>query len=397
MKHFENAGAGSYQLVNENPELREIFGDSIGYFSDENDMEQEILWALSHEREREERAGRMREIAVHSCTFDHRVDRMLEIADEYCGRREASSEISYVKPLNPEKHYIDSRAELLLLIEKLKAENDSDIYVQIIDKKLKLFDYNDTVLRELRGNPDIVRLDHVYTFAFKRAVSKKMQQRRPPFNARSLLVRGSIDKTSDYYDSAARLLIGINGSKFYPVFNFLFKKDKAADILMDFYQNNEKAFLERGIAEPGWTVAEALIVVDQIPALDEVVKRIRKLIDQSIKKKNHVAVYGAGGLYLDEIKKTLSCYGRLENISFIDKSVREFSYISNTGEKEIYNVYQYEELMNRGIRPDVFLITPAYHGYEIIEFLREREPNKALVPLCNLDDKGWDYILEGGD
>jgi spore maturation protein CgeB len=77
-RSYELAACGVFQLSDERPELREVFGDSVPTFRTPAELGDLIRYYLAHEGEREEMAMRQRE-SVQLCTFTNRMRDVLDV------------------------------------------------------------------------------------------------------------------------------------------------------------------------------------------------------------------------------------------------------------------------------------------------------------------------------
>jgi len=65
MRTFDIALTGTFQISEESYLAKKLFGDTLGFFKDDVELKRVVDHYLSHEKEREERAMRSREIALH--------------------------------------------------------------------------------------------------------------------------------------------------------------------------------------------------------------------------------------------------------------------------------------------------------------------------------------------
>jgi len=73
---YEIAACGAFQLSDERPELREIFGDAVATYVDGADLRRKVDYYLTHEGEREEMALEALDL-VQSCSFEDRAEQIL--------------------------------------------------------------------------------------------------------------------------------------------------------------------------------------------------------------------------------------------------------------------------------------------------------------------------------
>lgn len=78
---FEILATNTFQLVDENPYIKEVFGEP-GYletYTNEKDMFEKIDYYLKHPEERKKRADKGYRFVVEQHTFDNRIDRIINI------------------------------------------------------------------------------------------------------------------------------------------------------------------------------------------------------------------------------------------------------------------------------------------------------------------------------
>ncbi len=80
LRHFEIGGCGSFQITNENPDLKELYGDSICFVNNDNELTSAIDYYLCHDEEREEKAQRAYNISMRDHTMQHRLKEMFNKA-----------------------------------------------------------------------------------------------------------------------------------------------------------------------------------------------------------------------------------------------------------------------------------------------------------------------------
>jgi len=78
---FELSACGTFQICDKRQEVINLFGDSIEYFENSNDLEQKIRHYLDNEGERFAKAEKARQIALRQ-TFDARVNILLKNLSE---------------------------------------------------------------------------------------------------------------------------------------------------------------------------------------------------------------------------------------------------------------------------------------------------------------------------
>ena len=82
-KVYEIAASGAYQVCDENPYLKTLFpNNEIGFYNNENEMIDQIRWALAPENATEiaRRAALAHQRIMQSHTYTHRMKEMLQMA-----------------------------------------------------------------------------------------------------------------------------------------------------------------------------------------------------------------------------------------------------------------------------------------------------------------------------
>lgn len=391
LRHFEIAGCGSYQIVNENPELREIFGNKMGYFRTMEELEKEIVWAMEHEAERERRAEAMCQIASSTCTMQKRIENLFYCANQFFNKKvyECQKQKSNVEIVR-----VGNAEDIKNIISGLKSEGGKKEteYIQLIDKDIQILDYNDTLTKQLPFGADMIQVKTLLSF-WEEEYFTEANLRRRLFEPYGLLLDEKIHNDHVNYEDVKAVLMGMDTEKGYqPLLNYIIRREIAVDVLRLFLAGDQEGFSEFKVKHLNRVIVEAAVVVKELPR-NEVVEKLIHVVNSCVNTGEILAFYGAGGVLFGSVLDALKSYEQLNNIIFIDRNEKKkkICFKSDAGREHSYKVYQYERLSEVGIKPDVIVIVPKFSAMEIYHMLEKKEEGLLLL-LEDMRHENWRKI-----
>lgn len=286
LKHFENAGTGSFQLVNKNNELKEIFGDSLGYFNDVEDMIDKINYYLTHEKEREKKAAQAYQISIKQCSMKKRIGELFEKGNIF---------FKHYPKQNRQAVKFGDRIRICHkkisenLTEQERKEYD---YIHFINDRLLMCDFNTTLFSDIedkRELPKFIGFSSTVMFCDQDDVSPSVLIRRCA-GPDVVVVPAQFDTERMIYGAFLKECLScIDGQdKEYPLENYLIRAD-IAQCFIEEYRNGTIKYI--GEVYKTETICGDYIAI----GTDFVKKRYFELFQNVFEKNETVAVYGLLG------------------------------------------------------------------------------------------------------
>ena len=365
LKHFENSGTGSFQLVNENPELEELFGDSLGYFKDADDMVDKVLYYLKHEEEREEKADRAYRICMEESTISERIRELFSKAGDFFGHK-------------PEEGCAPGR----LRIGVLRGEEASDKpdpkdydYVRFEDDVM-CFDYNETVIPdEYRPGgelPKVLTVSFYVSFCDRKELEDSRIIRRtsgpdtevipPSFRHEDLVYADEIVKRFTCHEE---------DGVFYPMADYLIRSDALDDVLSEIKSGNLGSLKEA-------VRAEAVCGDYIIPEESFVKQRYHEYFKDILSRNECVAVYGLSGYVFDLWDEWIKTNGAPSNVVYVDRNWAG-------KKKDGIECVDLESLLEGRVRPSAVLVMAIFAGEEISGLLAPIKDRTEIVKMYDMN------------
>lgn len=368
LKHFENAGTGSFQLVNKNDELEEIFGNSFGYFDGVEDMIDKINYYLSNDKEREKKAAKAHEISINECSMNKRIAELFEKANAYFGHYP-----------NTGKAFTNYGEQLCICHKKL-SENitDEDIkkydYIHFNNDGLYMFDFNPTLLSKPdSGNekPEILSFLSTVMFCERDQLEPSALIRRCA-GSDVVVVPPEFDTSQIVYGNELKnhlACVEING-KNYPIENYLFRSDVAREFLNNFRNGEIDSLMNAYDTD---AICSDYIAI----GTEHVKKRYFDMFEKLFEEHERIAVYGLLGdiffIWEQWINRFPECKDR---VIYLDRG--------RIGQ-EIDGIIcmDPEEVLSGRSKVSAVIDTAVFAGEEIYRFLT---PIKDTVKIYKLYD-----------
>ncbi len=364
LKHFENSGTGSFQLVNYNPELEEIFGNSLGYFTDAEDMVNQVLYYLNNPGVREKKAADAYRICVKECTMSARIRELFSKADDYFAHSSDMTKnckniiINHIKP-----DELDNLAD---------AEDDE--YCCISDE-ITCFDWNETVIpTDIRtGNetPDVFSVNSYVTFCDPVELEESRIIRRSG-GPDTVVIPPSFDNGGIPYDDEIKKHFTCieNDGKFFPLCNYIFKNSYIKRFLDDIKKGNVSCLIDAYRTD---RICGDYIIADETP----VNKRYDNFFDKVFGKNKSVVIYGLSGYAFDMYSKWISKRGIPQNVLYVDRNLAG-------KEKDGIMCIDLDTLLHKKDKPDAILIMAIFSAEEIYKSLEPLKNDSKIIKMYEM-------------
>ncbi len=376
LKHFENAGTGSFQLVNKNDELEEIFGDSFGYFNDIEDMIDKINYYLTHEEEREEKARRAYDISISQCVMKQRIGELFEKANQF---------FNYHPDM--EKHGFDFGEKYRICHKRIGEElTENDIaghdYIHFLGDDIFMFDFNTTFLPALDSGKELPK-----ALAFKSSVMFCDEDDLKP----SVLIRrcaGSdvlvvpskyVPDDLMYGKQIKKLLTCADyDDHIFPIENYLIRSDVAKEVREKFRNGSVHDLVD---ALDTNAICGDYIVL----GTDFVKERYFKFFKKILEENEKVGVYGLLGYVFFIWEEWINSSGLKDKVVYLDRG--------RVGEliDDIVCIDP-EEVLSGKTKLDVILDVAVFAGEEIYRFLDNVMKDTKVFKLYDMSV--WDKDME---
>jgi hypothetical protein len=375
LRHFEVAGCGAFQIVNDNPELKELFleDSELVFYSDENDLFSKILYYISHDSEREEIANKIYQKALQLHTTEERIFKLFTGILRIPLIKYNSISVKQLK--------INSFDELRKIVQNDDDYKGYDL-IQIIAGEAKLEYTNYSLLKHIinDNNYDVFG---IRTY-FQLSEINFLLLHRIKGQLKGIIIKEkdyNYNSNMDYFENE---IIFFEDSNFsFPLFNYLVRPNKFKDFLKFLLSDNGFGFFEMRMLETGYIVNH---VVTSVPKEYDVpyIKMLRKLLQKIESTHQTIMFYGAKGQMAENVLKLLRYFQRLKVLGFIDKCLAGSSVNG-------YPIYSKEQIID--LQPDVVIITAEYSGAKIYQEIAALHLQAAFVPLYDLNNPIWDIMV----
>jgi hypothetical protein len=393
LRHFEVAGCGAFQLTNTNDELGELLepGREIAFFSDTQDLCEQISRFLERDAERQAVADAGYR-AVHAAhTLDHRVRTLFgEAASIWPPKQsvERSRPMPRVKTIQ-----IRSRDELRAVRDDLARTADLSsqcdaVHIAACDGVITATNYD--ALR------DWWRAD-VPVFAGRSHYKLPGCARNPLQPQRSELLGGFLAEhvqlgslPASHRDRLPEHLLGVSdGDRTRFLINHIARPSAVLALIDAVLRDDAAAFDALAPLPTGVVFTEVELALPRPVAVKgrpvpSYAEPLRAVLRQAAALDQRVAIYGARGDMAETVFEMVRATDRVRLVALFDRSMAG---------REIDGVPIYGTFDLPTVAPDVVLIAAAYSGPAIYEQLKPLEPQMALVPLYDLRAPAWNVLV----
>jgi hypothetical protein len=382
LRHFEVAGSGVFQLVNENPELAALFtpGEEIVFYHDLPDLERQILRYLPDRHERRRIASNAAKKATEQHVTQRRLEQMFGPADPHQSVNKQPVQTFFCK----------DRSELLQLRQKLLAKEI--IFVanicQVIAGPVQLANHELSVMP-----PDWqdMQVDAWGVRSYLQLGSRNANLlQRKTQDIQGILLAENMDGRGLGWPLFKRLTEDLPGiwyqDRFYPLCNFLIRAEHLLDVISAILADDGDAWRQFRIRFTGRVVNDLrLLSHSPLPTLvGDYPELLRQLLAQCQISGERLLIYGVRGEMADQVFKILTDYTDLNIAGLVDRGMAG----KNLGNWLIHSPDEIEQL-----RPDFILITAESSGPQIQAALTKQGFGELLLPLYDTQAMIWQLIL----
>ena len=400
LKHFEIAGAGTFQLTNTNPDMVEIFGDSVPQAEGVSEFCEKIKYYLENEKEREKLAYEAHKICIEHCTTQERLLTMFKNADRiYYPDKERSfmsgflgesdggikcSSLSVHKDKDEDK---EKNEDLSEIIEELKTEGYT--HVRFIENENESLDFNYRLLSSFLEKGKSIKTSVLYSTRNSIGNDNAERQRRT-FDDNAVLIKDYIEKDNLWYKSIKETCIGFDSDEgFIPLSSFVIDIDSAMDIYEDCI-NNDIRYIN--------SINNTKLIVSDIRIHPQgeywkyrESKALRSFLER-FGKDGTIVIWGVFSMLTPQIFEVL----RKEkyNVIFADRNSGGGSINVGDEDKPVYYplINSAELLEGTHIKPKAVVIGSINSGESMTSMLRDKNVQYDIMPLYDLNDNAWKKV-----
>ncbi|GAB6039378.1 hypothetical protein JCM17961_00510 [Endothiovibrio diazotrophicus] len=384
LRHFEVAGCGAFQLVNDNPELRELFvaDEEMVFYRDRDELFERVDFYLKNDeaRERIAAAAQCRAIAEH--TTAGRLRRLFGHADRLCG---ATGEVwggagsATVRTLRLSE---EAAVELLSRCEMGEAFPGDEPYLHLAVGRFGVVSLDYSLLAPLLVDGASM-LFAARCFIEFGVIHENAMQRKPQNIVGELLPerfhpRAVSERVERFV--AERLACLADGEWCVPLVSLVVRRDGALPLLRA-WVDGDGGFLSRHpVHETGVVVAD-LRLEERPRFLGEApyITAWRRLAAQLAARGARVVIYAARGEMAERARAVAAETG-LEVLGWVDRRL--------AGE-EVDGLPVYDASALPALCPDAVVIAAAHSGKAIHEAIGGLAARMALIPLHDLGHPVW--------
>lgn len=390
LRHFETAGCGACQLVNDNPEIRGLFepGREIITYRNDSELIEAVHHLLATDSERSaiaEAAGRR---AHQYHTTAHRIDHLLEEARKRLLADNTGIIPNRLNHLQIYTLYADTLDEVKDIISNIGPSSSSYDYIHLIVGKLHCIDL---AYSQLPDNLVSIDADAISTRAFLQLAGiQPGEVQRKEENISGQVVGPLIAKTAIPKNTEDLIVGGNFEDGIRPFFNYLVRPSSAKAFFSALSNNDYQRFAEFRVFHSGWLLGD-FAPADFERLVSETChpweKRLELTLDNLCSgSRQRILICAAKGLMADKAHKTALSInrrlpGRLELLGFVDKAYAGMQYLGLA-------VYDYQDI--ESLDPDIIVIAAESSGPSIMASLNEQAMKCVILPLYDLANPAWD-------
>ena len=392
LKHFEIAGAGTFQIVNSNPDLEEIFGNTIPQADTVEEFCEKITYYLEHNEERIKLAKQAYSICSENCTTTRRLHTLFEFADNTFSLKQNNNclyeeqgekckiGVIYVNKL------VDNGLSIKKTINQYKEEGYT--HVRFIEEGIKQLDFNEGLLDGLLHKEKSIRTSAMYSARNDNSNEESERQRRT-FDDNAFLVDEKILKDDIWYQCLKENCIGIDVKDgFIPLNTCIFNINKA----WVFYENfiNQRVETIESIDYVRVIVQDFRLCPTGEYWKNREEKALKKYLDLS-KGKGTVVIWGAYSMFSAQIFRVLAESSEKYDVVFVDKNSSAGRInVCQGNEPVYYPLLNSDELLKRMcLKPYAVVIGAVNSGESMMKLLKDRNVTFNILPLYDLNNEIW--------
>ncbi|WP_026522996.1 glycosyltransferase family protein [Butyrivibrio sp. VCB2001] len=388
IRQFEVGGCNVFQITNENPELREIFGDNIGFFGNSEELMEVLKHHLEHPEEAREKAQKVYDECIKSHTMQHRIKKLISIADNICPCKKQldSAPKSNIEVIRINK---DLSIDSLISAALSQVKDSSKGYCLIADQNTRIFDFNESLISSfLEEKYDVIQTD---TFIRFRSFNQTIDSERGLVpDGETVHPRNIAEETLNIGLLQDTYLGFIDQGVWKPLMNYVIAKDKLISVLQQLITNNGLFREELKVINSHMQLLTVDLMTD-LEIKDNFSLKIVDLLNAADNGKN-VVFYGVGGYMYSRICTAIAHRGKSENIAFIDNGmVGNEVTLGDRGEIKM-PIRGARDLEEGQIKADIIAITALFGSDALMRELSAYHPRCLVLPFGNLNHTNWRYL-----
>lgn len=392
LRHFEAAGCGAFQLINQNPELQELFipGEDAVYFSDTDNMKEKILLYTRDDKKRKQIAGSIyakRSRHTTATRLKELFNRAMTICPPWKKDGSSPKRTPKVKPLHFQS--IEQARKELSGLTYLNNDLDEFDAIHIVtgDFNVHSLEYSPwktsqkASLLHVTGVRTYLQLSSLYV----NPIQRKKQ------NMLGLMLNERVEKNNLHpwlLDYLKRQCMMLEDEKYlYPIMNLIIPFHLANKIISMFLENDADSFKKLTKDNSGLIITDIELKPGLLPgelSRPPYILKLQEFLNETRGKNERIMIYGARGNMTDHVLGLLEYYPDIKITGFIDramagKTVKGFP---------VYSLENIDEL-----HPTIIIIAAESSGFSIHKDIRHLETRVAIIPLHDLTDSTWNVVL----
>lgn len=392
LRHFEAAGCGAFQIINQNPELQEIFrpGEDAVYFSDTDNMKEKILYYIRNEEKRQQICNNIY-AKRNQHTTESRLKELFNRAVTICPpwkkngiipkRTPQVKLMQFNTPNEAKKKLVD------LTYNSPELDNYEALHIITGDFNIHNLEYSPwktdrtTLHLSLTGVRSYLQLTRLYI----NPIQRKKQ------NMLGLMLNERIEKNNldpwllDYLKEQC---LSLEDDKYlYPIMNLLIPVHQAVKVITMFVENDVEGFKKFPKEFSGLLINDLELKPGILPerlTQPPYILELRKLLENIQGNDERLMIYGARGNMTDYVFRLLDQFPAVKVIGFIDRALAG----KTIRDIPVYRFESVEELA-----PTMIIIAAESSGFNIYQDIRQMETRATLIPLHDLTDAVWKVLV----
>ncbi|GAB6039379.1 glycosyltransferase family protein [Endothiovibrio diazotrophicus] len=385
LRHFEVAGLGCCQVVNENPELADLFreGKEILFYRDASELEERLAYVVEHEEAWRAIAAAAARRAHHEHTTAHRLA-------EIFGER-ASTERRALHPVIRVIELADRDAlrQLFSRIERGEERFDGVTAVQLVAGVVTGYHLEHTQLPQDWERWPVDGWGVRGYFQLAALHGNTVQRKRQDIHGVAFGERVEVGRFDPSLRRRLRRdVVWIEDERWaYPLCNRLVRPAALPALLKAYLEEDVAGLRALRIEDTGRVVGDFRLPSRPGDAMPEprYLSLVRELTSHAVRRGERMLVYAARGEMVDQLIALLRREG-LDGalIGFVDRSLAG-------GEVAGLPVYPAEAIER--LLPEYLLIAAETSGPAIYRGLGHLQARVTLLPLFDPYDPVWQVVL----
>ncbi|MBF0345073.1 MAG: glycosyltransferase [Nitrospirae bacterium] len=388
LRHFEAAGCGTFQLVNNNPELAGLFPEDAGiaYFSSLEELNNKILYYLKHDGIRQEMCDRVYEVAHEQHTIQNRLQTLFDNVKF----RQAKARECMTSKLKIKTIFYDSNEMAMELLDEISRYKESDDYYNafhFVPTALERYDTDYSLLSNCIYPAETaiigVRMFLQLAYLYHNPLQRKKE------NITGVMINEKVnrrlldERILGYLRSNVPVID--DGDYVIPLINLIIPLEYIAGVAAAFAANDSVGFADLPFYYSGLIVNDMGIgSTEKIDFAPLYIKSLERVLGNMLMNKERILIYGGRGTMANNVIALFNKYERLNVLGIVDRDIKQ----EKVGR---YPVYKYEDIET--LQPDVIVITAEYSGRKIYDAIKHLEGTTTILPLYNLTEPIWSVLL----